>query len=79
MRTERGGEFVLCGDACYLKESLETLRTPGVIADKAAALAVFHRLREMQARGSRIMFLATTRNFSKDKVPQAPLEIGVRR
>jgi glyoxylase-like metal-dependent hydrolase (beta-lactamase superfamily II) len=74
VRTERGGEFVLCGDACYLKESLESLRTPGVIADKAAALSVFHRLREMQGRGSRIMF-GHDPDFWKD-VPQAPLRLG---
>jgi N-acyl homoserine lactone hydrolase len=74
VRTERGGEFVLCGDACYLKESLEKLHTPGVIADKEAALAVFHRLREMQARGARIMF-GHDPEFWKT-VPQAPIRLG---
>jgi len=74
VRTEAGGEFVLCGDACYLKESLETLRTPGVIADKDAALAVFHRLREMQSRGARIMF-GHDPDFWKS-VPQAPIRLG---
>jgi len=68
--TEAGGEFILCGDACYLKQSLETLHTPGVIADKEAALAVFHRFREMRARGSRIMF-GHDPEFWK-AVPQAP-------
>lgn len=74
VRTEAGGEFVLCGDACYLKESLETLRTPGVIADKAAALAVFHRLREMQSRGTKIMY-GHDPDFWKS-VPQAPIRLG---
>jgi N-acyl homoserine lactone hydrolase len=74
VRTEMGGEFVLCGDACYLKESLENLHAPGVIADKAAALAVFHRFREMQARGSRIMY-GHDPDFWKT-VPQAPVRLG---
>jgi len=74
VRTEQGGEFILCGDACYLKKSLEDMHTPGVIADKAAALAVFHRFREMQARGSRIMY-GHDPEFWKT-VPQAPVRLG---
>lgn len=74
VRTETGGEFVLCGDACYLRESLEKLRLPGVIADKAAALAVFHRFREMQTRGAKIMF-GHDPDFWKT-VPQAPVRLG---
>jgi glyoxylase-like metal-dependent hydrolase (beta-lactamase superfamily II) len=74
VRTERGGEFVLCGDACYLKESLEKLHAPGVIANREAALAVFGRFREMQARGSRIMF-GHDPEFWKT-VPQAPVRLG---
>ena len=38
VRTEFGGEFVLCGDACYLKHSLDHLALPGVIADRDAVL-----------------------------------------
>jgi glyoxylase-like metal-dependent hydrolase (beta-lactamase superfamily II) len=74
VRTEAGGEFVLCGDACYLRESLEKLWAPGVIADKTAALAVFQRLREMQARGARIMF-GHDPEFWKS-IPQAPIRLG---
>jgi len=74
VQTERGGEFILCGDACYLRESLETLHAPGVIADKDAAIAVFHRFREMQARGSKIMF-GHDPEFWKT-VPQAPVRLG---
>lgn len=65
---------MLCGDACYLKQSLETMRTPGVIADKAAALAVLQRLRDKQARGVRIMF-GHDPDFWKS-VPQAPIRLG---
>ena len=74
VRTERGGEFVLCGDACYLKESLDALHAPGVIADRDAAVAVFHRFRDMQARGARIMY-GHDPEFWKS-IPQAPVRLG---
>jgi glyoxylase-like metal-dependent hydrolase (beta-lactamase superfamily II) len=74
VRTEQGGEFILCGDACYLRDSLEKLHLPGVIADKEAALAVFHRLRDMQARGARIMYGHDPDFWTT--VPQAPVRLG---
>ncbi|MBL8554677.1 MAG: N-acyl homoserine lactonase family protein [Phenylobacterium sp.] len=74
VRTETGGEFVLCGDACYLRDSLEKLRLPGVIADKEAALAVFRRLREMQSRGVTIMYGHDPDFWTT--VPQAPVRLG---
>ena len=70
VRTDEGGEFVLCGDACYLKDSLEQMRAPGVIADRTAALAVFERFREMQARGATVMY-GHDPEFWKT-IPQAP-------
>ena len=74
VRTEKAGEFVLCGDACYLKDSLDQMRAPGIIADREAALAVFQRLREMQARGVTIMF-GHDPEFWKS-IPQAPIRLG---
>ncbi len=74
VRTGEGGEFVLCGDACYLKESLERMRTPGIVADREAVLAVFRRFADMQARGARIMF-GHDPEFWKT-VPQAPVRLG---
>jgi glyoxylase-like metal-dependent hydrolase (beta-lactamase superfamily II) len=74
VRTETGGEFILCGDACYLKESLENLHTPGVVADPEQVLAVFQRFREMQDRGARIMY-GHDPEFWKT-VPQAPVRLG---
>lgn len=74
IRTELGGEFVLCGDACYLKESLEKLHAPGVIADRDAALNILRRFAEMQARGSRIMFGHDPEFWTS--VPQAPQRLG---
>jgi len=74
VRTEHGGELVLCGDACYLHESLERMHAPGVLADKEDALAVFRRFREMRARGARIMY-GHDPEFWKT-VPQAPVRLG---
>lgn len=73
VRTPRG-EFVLCGDACYLRRSLEQLHLPGVIFDRAATLAVLERFREMQARGARLMF-GHDPEFWKT-VPQGPERLG---
>ena len=68
------GEFILCGDACYLRQSLERLHLPGVIADREATLNVLKRFREMQARGARIMF-GHDPEFWKT-VPQGPQRLG---
>jgi len=74
VRTEEGGEFILCGDACYLKDSLDNMHLPGVVADKDAALSVFRRFREMQARGATIMY-GHDPDFWKT-VSQAPVRLG---
>ncbi len=55
VRTARG-EFVLCGDACYLRESLERLLLPGVLFDRDAALASLQRFRALAAAGAHVMF-----------------------
>jgi hypothetical protein len=72
--TEAGGEFILCSDACYLKNSLEQMHTPGAATDREDALAVFNRLREMQSRGVQIMY-GHDPDFWKT-VPQAPIQLG---
>ncbi len=73
VRTENG-EFVLCGDACYLKRSLAELHLPGVRADRAATLAVLRRFLEMQARGAQIMFGHDAEFWTT--VPQGPERLG---
>src|SRR5262245_6589635 len=72
--TEKGGEFMLCGDACYLKESLDKLHTPGVVADRDAMLAVFHRFREMRDAGVNLMYGHDPDLWKT--VPQAPVRLG---
>lgn len=74
VRTEQGGEFVLCGDACYLKDSLEKLHLPSIVSNKEAMLAILTRLREMQARGATIIY-GHDPDFWKT-IPQAPLRLG---
>lgn len=68
------GEFVLCGDACYLRQSLEQLHLPGVMVDREATLAVLQRFRAMQTAGARIMF-GHDPEFWKT-VPQGPERLG---
>lgn len=74
VRTELGGEFLLCGDACYLKESLDNLHLPGIIADPEAALAVFHQFRTLQRDGLRVMFGHDATFWAG--VDQAPKRLG---
>jgi glyoxylase-like metal-dependent hydrolase (beta-lactamase superfamily II) len=56
LRTDDGGELVLCGDACYLRRSLETLTLPPYAFDRQAQLEVFARLRRLQSAGARLFF-----------------------
>lgn len=69
-----GRELILCGDACYLRQSLEQLHLPGVVVDRDAARAVLMRLREMQARGARILFGHDPEFWTS--VPQAPAPLA---
>lgn len=73
VRTARG-QFVLCGDACYLKRTLDELALPGVIADPEAMRAVLLRFRAMQAAGARILY-GHDPEFWKT-VPQGPERLG---
>ena len=69
-------EFLLCGDACYLRESLDDLHLPGIIADPAAARDTLQRFRELEAAGTRIMFGHDPEFWTS--VPQAPTVLGSR-
>jgi glyoxylase-like metal-dependent hydrolase (beta-lactamase superfamily II) len=74
VRTESGGEVVLCGDACYLRESLEADHLPGVLFDADGARASFQRFRDLQAAGARIMYGHDPDFWAT--VPQAPVRLG---
>lgn len=73
VRTERG-EFVLCGDACYLRHSLDHDHLPGVLEDRAGALRAFALFRRLEAAGARIMF-GHDPEFWKT-IPQAPARLA---
>ena len=73
VKTARG-EYVLCGDACYLKRTLDELHLPGVLADREAALAALRRFRSLQAGGAQILF-GHDPEFWKS-VPQGPERLG---
>ncbi len=64
------GEVVLCGDACYLRRTLDEMRLPGIVADPDAMRLSLGRLKELQKRGARIMY-GHDPEFWKT-VPQAP-------
>lgn len=74
VQTELGGEVLLCGDACYLKQSLDNLHLPGIIADPEAALGVFQQFRQLQDQGVRIMFGHDPTFWGE--VDQAPARLG---
>ena len=69
-------EFLLCGDACYLRQSLDDLHLPGIIADPDAALDTLQRFRALEAGGTRIMFGHDPTFWTS--VPQAPDRLGSR-
>jgi glyoxylase-like metal-dependent hydrolase (beta-lactamase superfamily II) len=74
VHTEHGGEFVLCGDACYLQHSLDHLALPGVVADRDAALLTLHLFRRFRDEGATLMFGHDPDVWAS--VPQAPVRLG---
>ena len=69
-----GGDVVLAGDACYLRQTLEKMWLPRQVYDKEAMLASLEILAGLKARGARI-FYGHDPEFWKD-VPQAPLAVA---
>ncbi len=69
VRTD-SGDFVLCGDACYLRHALDNDHLPGILHDREAALRAFALFRSLEAMGARICF-GHDPEFWKT-IPQAP-------
>jgi glyoxylase-like metal-dependent hydrolase (beta-lactamase superfamily II) len=69
------GPVVLCGDACYLRKTIEDMHLPAASAvhDEGAMRKSLEALRSLQRAGARLMF-GHDPEFWRD-VPQAPLEI----
>jgi N-acyl homoserine lactone hydrolase len=73
VRTENK-EFVLCGDACYLKEALDTMTLPGIIADSDGVTRAFQLFRDLQSEGATIMYGHDLEFWQT--IPQAPARLG---
>jgi len=75
LQTETG-PVVLCGDACYLRQSLEEMRLPAPIAvnDELAMRDSLTRLKALQSSGARLMFGHDPEFWAE--VPQAPLPVA---
>jgi N-acyl homoserine lactone hydrolase len=56
LRTDDGGELILCGDACYLRRALESSTLPPYGFDLDAQRQVFARLLSMGERGAHLVF-----------------------
>jgi N-acyl homoserine lactone hydrolase len=54
--TDDGRELILCGDACYLRRSLETRTLPPSMFDAAAQLTAMAWLDERERSGARLYF-----------------------
>jgi N-acyl homoserine lactone hydrolase len=56
VRTDDGGELLLCGDACYFERSLRLLAPPPHAFDRDSQLEGFERLRRLESTGARMIF-----------------------
>ncbi len=70
------GPVVLCGDACYLRQTIEEMRLPSRsgVYDEAAMIASLEKLRSLQKAGARLMY-GHDPEFWSD-VPQAPVALA---
>jgi len=50
------GEVVLCGDACYLRRTLEELHLPSILYDREAMIDSLQRLRILGEQGAKIFY-----------------------
>ena len=55
VRTDQD-EYLLAGDACYLRRTLDELHLPGVVYDREDMLASLRRLRALREAGAVIFF-----------------------
>lgn len=69
------GSIVLCGDACYLRQTLEEMHLPsrGAIHDEVAMRASLESLRKLQLAGARLMYGHDPEFWAA--VPQVPVAL----
>ena len=70
------GLVVLCGDACYLRQTIEEMRLPSRsgVYDEAVMIASLKKLRSLQKAGARLMYGHDPEFWSG--VPQAPVALS---
>ena len=70
------GPVVLCGDACYLRKTLEEMRLPAksVVHDETQMRASLEKLKSLQDGGALLMY-GHDPDFWAD-IPQAPVAIA---
>lgn len=73
--TDDGREMILCGDACYLRRSLETRTLPPSSFDAAAQLAAMAWLDEREGTGARLFFGHEPRQWPKGLEDDRVLEL----
>ncbi len=56
LRTDDGGELLLCGDACYTRRSLDEMALPGSAFDFDAQRREMERLKVLESAGARLIF-----------------------
>lgn len=69
-----GGDFLLCGDACYLTSSLSDLVPPLNVTDEAATVSVLRELQGLRDAGVNV-YVGHDPEFWRT-VPQAPDRIN---
>ena len=67
------GDVFLCGDACYLRRSLDELRLPPIGYDRARMLESMRSLRRLRDAGARVIYGNDPEHWVG--VPQAPAAI----
>lgn len=50
------GDVLLCGDACYMRQSLEAMQLPPTVHDRQEMLASLERIAQMEKSGVRLLF-----------------------
>ncbi|MEM7468266.1 MAG: N-acyl homoserine lactonase family protein [Pseudomonadota bacterium] len=55
VRTDNG-EYVLTGDACYLKKTLDEMALPGVMYDRDQTIKSLEVFRQLRANGAKIIY-----------------------
>ncbi len=66
-------EHLLCGDACYLRRSLDEMRPPTIAYDRGQLLGSLARIQEMRARGVNILYGHDPEAW--ESVPKAPAQL----